>query len=100
VLEHHADLAADRVDVLHVVGELDPVDHDVALLVLLQPVDAADHGRLARARGPADHHLLALLDLKVDVLEDVELAEPLVDVAQDDARTAVAGACHRSRSHP
>ena len=50
VLEHHADLAAHLVDLLQVVGELDAVDDDLALLVLLQPVDAADHRRLARAR--------------------------------------------------
>src|SRR3546814_17538261 len=38
VLEHHADLAADLRDVLHVVRQLDFVDDDLALLVLLQPV--------------------------------------------------------------
>ena len=59
VLEHHADLAAHLVDVLQVVGELDAVDDDAALLVLLQPVDAADHGRLARAGRPADDDPLA-----------------------------------------
>jgi hypothetical protein len=59
VLEHHADLAADLVDALEVVGQFDAVDDDLALLVLLQPVDAADHGRLARARRAADHDALA-----------------------------------------
>ena len=48
---------------LEVVGELDAVDDDLALLVLLQPVDAADHGRLAGARGPADDDALAAPDL-------------------------------------
>ena len=60
LLEHHADLAADGLDVLDVVGQLDAVDDDVALLVLLEPVDAADQGRLARARRAADDDLLAL----------------------------------------
>jgi hypothetical protein len=59
VLEHHADLAADLVDALEVVGQLDAVDDDLALLVLLEPVDAADQRRLARARRPADHDALA-----------------------------------------
>ena len=51
VLEHHADLAADFVDFLQVVGQFDAVDDDLALLVLFEPVDAADHGRFAGARG-------------------------------------------------
>ncbi len=42
-----------------VVGQLGAVDDDAALLVLLEPVDAADHGRLAGARRPADHDALA-----------------------------------------
>ena len=61
VLEHHADLAAHLVDLLEIVGELDAVDDDPALLVLLQPVDAADHRRLAGARRPADDDALAAL---------------------------------------
>jgi hypothetical protein len=43
-LEHHADLAADRLDVLDVVGEGDAIDDDVARLVLFQAIDAADQG--------------------------------------------------------
>ena len=49
-LEHHAGLAADGLDGADVVGELDAVDDDAALVVLLEPVDAADERRLARAR--------------------------------------------------
>ena len=59
VLEHHADFAADLVDALEVVGELGAVDDDAALLVLLEPVDAADHRRLAGAGRAADHDALA-----------------------------------------
>jgi hypothetical protein len=88
VLEHHADFAADRFDVLEVVGELDPVDHQRALLMLLQPVDAADHRRLARPRRTADHDLLAFADLEIDVLEHVEIAIPLVEFGQLDHRFA------------
>jgi hypothetical protein len=79
VLEDHADIAADLVDLLEIVGELGAVDDDLALLVLLQPVDAADHRRLARPRRAADDQLLAARDLEVDVAQDVELAIPLVD---------------------
>ncbi len=49
VLEHHPDFAADLVDLLEVIGELDAVDDDLALLVLFQTVDAADHRGLAGA---------------------------------------------------
>ncbi|SIK51626.1 Uncharacterised protein [Mycobacteroides abscessus subsp. abscessus] len=49
VLEHHADVAAHGVDVFEVVGEFDAIDNDLALLMLFEPVDAADQGGLARA---------------------------------------------------
>ena len=84
LLEHHADLAADRVDILDVRSQLDAGDDDLAALVLLQPVDTADHRRFAGARRSTDDDALALGDLEVDVLEDVELAIPFVDMAQLD----------------
>ena len=59
VLEHHADFAAHFVDALEVGGQLDAVDDDLALLVLFEPVDAADQRRFARARGPGDDDALA-----------------------------------------
>ena len=62
VLEHHADFAAHLVDALEVVGQLGAVDDDAALLVLFQPVDAADHRRLAGAGRSADHDALAALE--------------------------------------
>ena len=79
VLEHHADFAAHVVDVLEVVGERNAIDDDVALLMFLQPVDAADHGGFAGARRPADDDALALLHIEVDVAQHMELAVPLVD---------------------
>ena len=84
LLEYHADLAADRLDILDIGGQLDPGDDDLALLVLLQAIDATDHRRLARARRPADDNPFAPPDLEVDVPEDVELAKPFVDMAQLD----------------
>jgi hypothetical protein len=83
-LEHHADLAAHRRHVADVVGELDAVDDDVAALVLLEPVDGADEGRLAGARRPEDDDHLAALHGEVDPPQHVERSEPLVDVAADD----------------
>jgi hypothetical protein len=49
VLEHHADFRADLVDVLQVAGQFGAVNNDLALLMLFQPVDAADQGGFARA---------------------------------------------------
>ncbi len=47
-----ADVAAHFVDLLEVVGQFHAVDDDPPLLMFFQPVDAADHGRLAGADGP------------------------------------------------
>ena len=79
LLEHHADLSADELDVLQVAGQLVAVDDDFPLLMLLEPVDAADQGGFAGSRRSADDDALALMDRQVDVLEHVELAVPLVD---------------------
>jgi len=85
LLEDHADLAADLLDRLHVVGELHAVHHDAAFLVLLEPVDAADEGGLAGARGPADHDALARSDREVDVAQHVEVVPvPLVHLVELD----------------
>src|SRR3546814_11776605 len=73
VLEHHADLAADLRDVPHVVRQLDFVDDDLDLLVLLQQVAAADHGRLAVAGRSADAAPLAALARPDDILQDMYL---------------------------
>jgi hypothetical protein len=83
LLEHHADFLADLVDGLHVVGQFDAVDDQTALLVLFQPVDAADQRGLARARGAADHDALALGHVQVDVAQHMEVvAVPLVDLSK------------------
>ena len=64
--------------------QLDAVDDDVAALVDLESVDAADERRLAGAgRAEHDHHL-SVLDEQVDPAEGLEVAEPLVDAATDD----------------
>src|SRR5690606_26629286 len=80
----HAHVAPNGLDVLQVVGQLGAIDDDVALLVLFQPVDAADHGRLARARRPAHHDALAGRHVQVDIAQHVELAIPLVHVLHAD----------------
>jgi len=56
------------------------VDGHGAARGLLKVVDAADERRLARPGGADDDELLAGGDGKVDVLEDVDVAEVLVQV--------------------
>ncbi|MNG31122.1 hypothetical protein D3C84_1168710 [compost metagenome] len=50
--------------------------------MLLQPVDAADHGGLARARRPADDDLLPPAHLQIDVAQHMKLTVPLVDILE------------------
>ncbi len=78
VLEHHADLAANFLDLFQVVGQLNAVDDDLALLMLFQAVDAADQGRLAGPGRAADDDAFAGFDVQVDVFEDMEFAVPFV----------------------
>ena len=85
LLEHHADFLAHVVDGLDIVGELDAVHRQVALLVLFEPVDAADQGGLARARRAADDDALAFGDGQVNVAQHMEVvAVPLVDFVEGD----------------
>ena len=47
----------------------------------LEPRDAAQQGRLAAARGADEDDELARLDVEVDVLEDLDVAVALVEIA-------------------
>src|ERR1035437_3576508 len=57
------------------------IHEDAAALDFLQMVDASNEGRLARARRPDDDDRLLALDLDRYVLEDMQPAEELVDIA-------------------
>ena len=82
-----------------VVRQLHAVDDDAALLVLLQVVDAADHGGLARSRRTANDNLLTLFDGKVDVVQHLHDAEPFVDAAEFDGIRAAAHRMNLLFSH-
>jgi len=88
LLKHHADVAPDLVDVPEVVRHFHAVNDDAAALMLLQTVDAADQGRLARSGRAANDNALAARDLEVDVLERVEGAVPFVHAGHLDGSLA------------
>ena len=84
LLEDHPHFRADGLHDADVLVELGPVDHDAPGIVLLQPVEAADERRFARAGRPQDDDDLVLLDGQRDLVERLEVAEPLRDALGDD----------------
>ena len=73
-----ADVAADLVDALQILGELDSGDDDPPGLMFLEPVDAADQRRLAGAGRAAQHDAFAFAHFQVDALEYMKSAVVLV----------------------
>ena len=57
----------DGVERAEIIRQLRSIDHDAALLVRLQPVDAADQGGLAGPGWTADHHPFLLRNSQRDV---------------------------------
>ncbi len=88
LLEDHADPAPYGVDVDVRVGEFGAADEDLALAGFLQQVHTAQQRRLAGAGRADDADDLALADLQVDALEDLVVAEGLVQVLDVDLGTA------------
>src|SRR5579883_2968599 len=85
-LEHHADALAGMIDVCLRTQHVDAVDDDRTRRRLLEPVEAAQQGRLARARRADHEHHLAFGDRQVDTLQDMKGAEVLVDGPRIDDR--------------
>ena len=94
-LEHHADVAAEAGELPALVRQALAVDGDLALLDRLEAVDGAAQRRLARPRRADDDDDLSAVDRQVDVLEDVQVSEPLVHAGQADERLSV-----RTGGHP
>ena len=84
LLKDHTHLAADFADIAHIVGQFDAINDNVALLVLFKPVHAADKGRFARPRRPADYYHFARRNVHVDAAQHVKISKPFVDLATDD----------------
>ena len=83
-LENHADLLAQLVHIDVVGGEVGAAEPHVAGVGGLEQVQAAQQGRLAGARGADDGHDLAGHDRKVDVAQDLEIAEGLAQALDAD----------------
>ena len=58
------------------------VDGDLAAADLLQPGEHAQQRRLAAARRADQHDELAVGDVEADAVDDLDLAEALLDVAE------------------
>jgi hypothetical protein len=58
------------------------VDQDLAAGDVLQAGQHAQQGGLAAARGPDQHHELAVGDVEAQALDDLGLAEGFLDVAE------------------
>src|SRR5262249_27572243 len=63
---------------------LDAVDNDPTSIVLLYMVDAPNESRLSGAGGPAKYDLLSFCDVKIDIAQSREAAEPLHQVLDND----------------
>ena len=80
-LEHDADVAPQRVEVDPRPGHPVAVQADLAALDRLEPVDAAQQGRLAAARRADQAHHLMLVDVEVEAFEHLDVAEALVHLS-------------------
>ena len=75
------------------------VHHDVAGIMLFQPVDAADQRRFTRSGWTTDHNLLAGAYFQANFVKSLECAEKLADILHPDERgiSCVAVLCCRFR---
>ena len=77
MLEYHAHLTADQVDVGLGVGDLGALKGDGTGSGGLQQVEAAQEGGLARAGGADHDHLLAGIDVLGDIVQHQVLSKGL-----------------------
>ena len=83
LLKDHAGVAADALDIAHIVSQFDTIYRDLPALMLLQAVEGADEGRFAGARRAKDDNHLAFAHLHVDAAQDMKLPVPFVDIPTD-----------------
>src|SRR6266481_4067583 len=90
MLKHHADARTQLRQICLRVVHGNPGDRNGPLLERLEPIDALDERRLARARWPADHDDFALLDMRRAILQHLKVGVPLADFAERDHGTSSA----------
>ena len=95
-LEHHPEPAADRDRVDARVGDHLAVEQDVAVVDLLEQIDAAQQRRLARAGGADQRDGLVLVHLQVDPAQHLGVAVGLRDAADLEHGGHGCGSCIRS----
>src|SRR5712692_1690 len=78
LLKHESDLGAQLIDVGSRIRKIHPIDNQFPLIDGFQPVDGADKRGFTGARWPANHYHLAALYGKTDVIQDMQLIEPLM----------------------
>ena len=99
LLEHHAHAAAHQIDVRVLGGDVLSLKDNFAAGRLLEQVQAAQKGGLARAGRADDYDLLALLDMLVDTLEHLMVAKGFVQVFNvDHFRAASSQKCRAAWS--
>ena len=81
LLEDHAELGARASELLALLRQRLALNEDLARIDGLEAVDSAAQRRLAGSGRADDDEDLSPIDLKVDVLQDVQGAVVLVDVA-------------------
>ena len=84
LLEHHADPLAKRQLVEIRVGQVDAANLDYAALNVVQRIDAADQGGLARSRRPDDTDNLALHYIERHALQHLQVAKIFMHIPDRD----------------
>jgi hypothetical protein len=86
-LKDHGDVTVLRREL----GDVSVADHQLAVARGLEPGDDPQRRRFAAAGGPEQHEKLAVVDLEIERLQHLHVAEALRDPHQDDGRHAEGG---------
>ena len=86
ILKHHTYSTSDKAESVTVAAESDPENVQVTGGVGFDPVDTAQEGGLARAGRTDQRQNLTLADREIDLVERLERAVPLADLAAFDHR--------------
>ena len=80
MLKDHADFPTDALNIFKVIGQFNPVNNNVALLMGLQAVDTTNDGRFPGPGGATNNQFFATLDRHIDAFQHMELPIPFIDI--------------------